>query len=155
MQKNVEKMFLFFKENSSNGTSVMDVIDKIKADEELIEASNSYCVQCGKCDKRFCSNKEIREDGMTYCLLHDNSGKTYPYEKKIPEIDDIYYKLDPEKFAKPKVCHTIGPHSLGFLSIVRSTGDSLCPGAEKMFRDYQMFLRQQPKLSKNYQLSTV
>ncbi len=145
------KLFTLIRKKICEGVSVEDVIEEIKSHEELIEASNSYCIQCGQCCNTHCGNIEKRADGYAYCLLHDDSGKAYPYGKKIPEYpDDIYRRLDPSKWAKPKVCHTKGPY-LNLLDILFSIeiGEpecvvqhykELCLGVVGMLRDYELFL---------------
>ena len=126
------------------------IISIIKADEELVEASNSYCVRCGRCCTPRCRNKEVGNDDLVYCLLHNNLGNKYPSGKVIPEYEATNNKLDPDIYAKPLVCHTYGPH-LSFLFAMRGeeegklilTSDiaKRCRGAVELLKDYKTFLK--------------
>jgi len=149
METKVKKLFNLIKEQTHKNAKVEEIIRAIKSDENLIEASNSYCTQCGNCCNKYCGNKEVRKDGLTYCLLQDDSGKMYPYEKQVPEYgSDIYQKLDPNVWAKPKTCHTSGPY-LGLLTILeyQKKGNvdmeihhkHLCPGGREMLEDFEKF----------------
>ena len=148
----VEKLFRLFKEKLHTPGSSIKIIEAIKSDEELIEASNSYCVQCGFCCKEHCQNKETRSDGLVYCLLHDQFGKTYPHGKKIPSEREIITKrLNPKEWTKPNVCHTYGPH-LAFIALVFYKTQEInlrmaqktemeYPCAKNMLEDYVSFLK--------------
>jgi hypothetical protein len=152
MDKKVEHLFTLIKNQLGKGTKVEKIIAQMKSDESLIEASNSYCNQCGNCCNKYCENKEVKSDGLTYCLLHDNSGKPYPHGKKKADYDSQICKerLNPKVWAKPEVCHTFGPH-LGLFAILHymEMGDtnmefhhrSLCPGGDEMLADYEAFLK--------------
>jgi hypothetical protein len=143
-----EKLFNLIKTELDLGSSDKDIISSIKLDDELLSQSCSYCRQCGKCEMKRCSNFEVREDGLTYCLLQDNN---YPNGKKVASDKDIYDRLDPTEFVKPLVCHTYGPH-LVFLAILhyKTLNDQemveitkqRCDGALEMFHDYENFIHQ-------------
>ena len=137
------------------GSEDSDIIISLKADDELISASNAYCVQCGNCCHGYCANKEVGDDGLTYCLLHDTSGTPRPHGKRVARYSqDIVRKLNPEKWAKPDVCHTYGPH-LSFLAILSylESGEinlakaamNFCRGAVRMFNEYREFLAEEKK----------
>ena len=151
MDGSARRLFHLLRENLAGGLADEGIIRLIKADEGLVEASNSYCARCGKCCNRYCGNKETLESGRIQCLLHDQGA--YPYGKNIPEYpEDIDKKLDSAEFTKPSVCHTFGPH-LAFLAGIRYSESgkaalatnalSLCDGAENMTRDYEAFLSEQ------------
>ena len=137
------KLFEVLKEKLEANKIGKDIIDVIKSDSDLLDTSNSYCMQCGNCCNRFCRNKE-EIGGLTCCLLHD---KNYLGDKGILKYDDIYKMFDPDEFVKPLVCHTYGPHVI-FLSLVgdsKVSEESLreqCPGGFYMFEDYKRFLKE-------------
>lgn len=144
----VERLFTLIKEKLDIEGGSIKLIEEVRADEELIKASNSYCMQCGWCCNKRCANKELRNDGLVYCLLHDNSEKYLP-KKKTPGYKEIYRKLNPKKYTKPKTCHTSGPYLVLPALIYYKEGKNWamfretqreCRGAVKMLRDYEEFL---------------
>jgi len=145
MDSSIKKLFELIQESLNDKVDDKGIIDKIKADETLIKASNSYCVQCGNCCKSDCKNKE-KIEGLVYCLLHDDSKKQIR-----ASYEDIPKRLDSKKWSKPLVCHTYGPH-LVLLSMIHYTEQKNfrmaldkkndCPGAAKMFDDYKEFISQ-------------
>jgi hypothetical protein len=114
------------------------------SDEPLLSISNSYCKQCGHCCAGNCGQAERGEDGRVYCRLHGSDGP-YPYEKKIaclPTAGD----LDPSEWAKPRPCHTFGPHVICAEILRSENNDDVeaaaqartdCPGAAEMAADYR------------------
>ena len=150
MDEKVEKLFRSVKESTKglvfHDKTIVDLIQHIKSDKEMLSASNSYCVQCGLCCKEKCKNKETGSDGLTYCLLHDESGD-YPNGKKTAPYEEVsFQKFNPKEWAKPLLCHTCGPHTV-FLSLVKEEltkrkskykGFS-CQGSINMFKDYKKF----------------
>jgi hypothetical protein len=132
-----ERLFRTVRDGLDRGLTDRQIIDEIKADESLIEASGSYCNQCGWCCGSCCANLAM-DDGLAYCGLHDVS--PYPNGKNIPGYGEARsQELDSHEWAKPLTCHTFGPH-IGLLYNIRKGRFSYCSGSEKMARDYRKFL---------------
>lgn len=125
------------------GRPSSEVIERIKTDGYVLNASNDYCRQCGKCCMTRCKNYAEYEDGHVKCLLHED-GSAYPHGKIIAGYDMIRVPLDPAQYAKPLLCHTYGPHvaCLGIMNHL-SKGDGelahiaaeRCPGSQDMYAD--------------------
>jgi hypothetical protein len=134
MDAATERLFGIIQEGIGAEMPDKEIISQIKADESLISASGSYCNRCGSCCDN-CANLDL--DEVASCLLHD---EVYPNGKKIPDFGFAKdFRLDENKWAKPSVCHTYGPH-LGLLYSLRTGRLPFCPGGEKMEREYMEFL---------------
>ena len=136
MDSDIKRLFELIRKNSNGKWYDEEIIDLIKTDDSLIEASNSYCSRCGWCCSTACANLKT-DDNLAYCLLHDEE---FPNGKKIPEYVTTR-KLNPEEWAKPLICHTHGPH-LGLIQEIRTGHNHYCPGSVQMIRDYKSFLEE-------------
>ncbi|MEM5814834.1 MAG: hypothetical protein QXD77_03380 [Candidatus Aenigmatarchaeota archaeon] len=138
------KLFALFRIYTGGEAGAMGADGVIGSDEGLLSVSNSYCKQCGHCCAANCGQISVRA-GRAYCRLHDSSGGKYPYGKKTARLP-AEEGLDPSEWAKPRPCHTFGPHLLcAEILRLEDAGDEEaaararadCPGAAEMAADYR------------------
>jgi hypothetical protein len=130
MNKDAKRLFDLVRESKKSGISDMRIIAEIKADSALLASSNSYCRQSGHCCNTRCANLE-KIDGKAFCMLHDNGNVI----KKAADYDEILTVLNPDKYRKPEVCRTYGPH-IGLLALIDGNENIRCEGAIEMFANY-------------------
>ena len=84
------------------------ILDKDKGhvityDPDLREASDSFCVSCGRCCPVRCTAREYDvAENRVYCKLHDGKGKPAEYPVRVPDPD-------PNRMSKPDTCRKGGP----------------------------------------------
>lgn len=75
----------------------------ISYDASLREASDSFCVNCGRCCVLECTaREESLLTGKVYCKLHDGAGAPAGYPVREPDPD-------PARNSKPITCRLAGP----------------------------------------------
>ncbi|MEE9405845.1 MAG: hypothetical protein V3V26_00390 [Candidatus Aenigmarchaeota archaeon] len=79
---------------------------------DLREASDSFCVSCGRCCPVRCTAREYNiMDNKVYCKLHDGRGEPAEYPVRTPDPD-------PDRMSKPDNCMKAGPGTF-YLSMER------------------------------------
>ena len=149
----ISPLFTIINDMLKDGKSISSISSKVASDPELKDISNSYCEQCGDCcsvesvgDE--CENKEVREDGLTYCMLH--SVGTFPYDKQVPKLSQaVHNKLDSDVWAKPECCHGYGPlyTIFSWLEAKAENNPELidvvtCVGGLKMLEEYKATVKE-------------
>ncbi len=149
----VKELFVIIDEMITTGRKPEDIFQFVDKGQ-LIELSNSYCVQCGDCctgtaiqgdddPVRECSNREM-EDELSYCLLHTHE---YPNGRAVPTLREAVTRiLDPMAWAKPMCCHEYGPH-LAMTTLIEVQRGAIpedfafdnCPGGLRMLEQYREF----------------